>query len=251
MNKLLLATGAVFLSALAPAFAQSLPEKTGVNTAMGIGADYPTQVVDNLAYAPITVDRESLMREALARRPEYRQAQLTAEGKTERRFFVQLAGAGLDARAIELVSWPLKKKLGPLAYVIAGLRASRERRPLITASNGPASLAGELILIGNAIGFVFAVVSFALSVISFPLLLDRDVSMQTAIRTSLKPRARQSCNCLQAVSRTHAPIAAIEPVASASGMNLSGITRPSSGCCQRISASMPITRSVLAQTCGW
>jgi outer membrane protein len=53
--------------------------RVGLNTAMGIGADYPTQVVDNLAYAPITVDRESLMREALARRPEYRQAQLTAE----------------------------------------------------------------------------------------------------------------------------------------------------------------------------
>jgi putative membrane protein len=36
MNRLLLATGAVFLAVLAPAFAQSLPEKTGVNTAMGI-----------------------------------------------------------------------------------------------------------------------------------------------------------------------------------------------------------------------
>jgi outer membrane protein TolC len=53
--------------------------RVGLNTAMGIGADYPTQVIDNLAYAPFTVDRESLMREALARRPEYRQAQLTAE----------------------------------------------------------------------------------------------------------------------------------------------------------------------------
>jgi putative membrane protein len=37
MNKLLLfATGAVLLAALAPAGAQSLPEKTGVNAAMGI-----------------------------------------------------------------------------------------------------------------------------------------------------------------------------------------------------------------------
>jgi outer membrane protein len=53
--------------------------RVGLNTAMGIAADYPTQVVDNLAYVPITVDRESLVREALTRRPEYRQAQLTAE----------------------------------------------------------------------------------------------------------------------------------------------------------------------------
>jgi putative membrane protein len=36
MNKVLFVTGAVFLAALAPAVAQSLPEKTGVNTAMGI-----------------------------------------------------------------------------------------------------------------------------------------------------------------------------------------------------------------------
>ncbi len=53
--------------------------RVGLNTAMGIAASYPTQVVDNLAYVPITVDRESLLREALTRRPEYRQAQLSAE----------------------------------------------------------------------------------------------------------------------------------------------------------------------------
>ena len=53
--------------------------RVGLNTAMGIATEYPTQVIDNLAYAPVTVDRESLIREALARRPEYRQAQLTAE----------------------------------------------------------------------------------------------------------------------------------------------------------------------------
>jgi len=37
-------------------------------------------------------------------------------GVNEHRYFAQLAGAGLDARAIELVDWQLKKKLGPLAY---------------------------------------------------------------------------------------------------------------------------------------
>ena len=76
-------------------------------------------------------------------------AEFTANGKRERRYFAQLAGAGLDARAIELVSWSLKKKIGPLAYVAAGLKALTERRPLITASNRTTSLAGELILIGN------------------------------------------------------------------------------------------------------
>jgi len=46
-----------------------------------------------------------------------------AKGTTERRYFAQLAGAGLDARAIELVQWQLKKKIGPLAYIVAGLKA--------------------------------------------------------------------------------------------------------------------------------
>ena len=72
----------------------------------------------------------------------------TAAGK-QRRYFAQLAGAGLDARAIELVSWPLKKKIGPLAYVVAGLKALGERAPQITISDGRTSATGELVLLGN------------------------------------------------------------------------------------------------------
>ena len=44
-------------------------------------------------------------------------------GQTQSRYFAQLAGAGLDARAVELVHWPLKKRIGPLAYVWAGMTA--------------------------------------------------------------------------------------------------------------------------------
>ncbi|HZV20178.1 MAG TPA: DUF2189 domain-containing protein [Hyphomicrobiales bacterium] len=44
----------------------------------------------------------------------------------------------------------------------------------------------ELIFIGNAVGFLFALVSFAISVVSFPLLLDRDVSAPVAMVTSVK-----------------------------------------------------------------
>ena len=91
--------------------------------------------------------------EILRRRHETRLdlpcAEFTVNGQPQRRYFAQLAGAGLDARAIELVSWPLKKKVGPLAYVIAGLKAIREQRPVITATDGKSSFAGELVLIGN------------------------------------------------------------------------------------------------------
>jgi uncharacterized membrane protein len=48
----------------------------------------------------------------------------------------------------------------------------------------------QLILLGNAVGFVFAVVSFVFSVVSFPLLLDRDVGAAVAITTSLRAIAR-------------------------------------------------------------
>ncbi len=44
----------------------------------------------------------------------------------------------------------------------------------------------SLIVTGNAVGFLFALASFALSAVSFPLLLDRNVGMAAAIVTSLR-----------------------------------------------------------------
>ncbi len=67
----------------------------------------------------------------------------------ERRYFVQLAGAGLDARAVEGVSWALKQKTGPLAYIVAGLKALAQPAPRITVSDGQVNRVGELVLIGN------------------------------------------------------------------------------------------------------
>jgi uncharacterized membrane protein len=44
----------------------------------------------------------------------------------------------------------------------------------------------RLILFGNAAGFLFAVLVLSLTVVSFPLLLDRDVGPGVALRTSLR-----------------------------------------------------------------
>jgi uncharacterized membrane protein len=44
----------------------------------------------------------------------------------------------------------------------------------------------ELIVVGNAVGLLFAVLVFSLSVIAFPLLLDRHVGTAVAIATSVK-----------------------------------------------------------------
>jgi len=44
----------------------------------------------------------------------------------------------------------------------------------------------NLIVVGNAVGFVFAVVALTVSAISFPLLLDRDVGVAVALVTSIR-----------------------------------------------------------------
>jgi YegS/Rv2252/BmrU family lipid kinase len=67
----------------------------------------------------------------------------------QQRYFVQLAGAGMDARAIELVDWGHKKKIGPLAYLIAGLKALREQKLKIIVRAEGREVTGELVLIGN------------------------------------------------------------------------------------------------------
>ena len=76
-------------------------------------------------------------------------AEHASEGRTERRYFAQLAGAGLDSRAVELVDWGLKKRIGFLAYVVAGFKALGEELPVIETSNGQETATGQLVLIGN------------------------------------------------------------------------------------------------------
>lgn len=44
----------------------------------------------------------------------------------------------------------------------------------------------ELIIVGGGVGFLFALVVFTVSVVSFPLLLDRDVGVVTAVLTSVR-----------------------------------------------------------------
>ncbi|MEK7707171.1 MAG: diacylglycerol kinase family protein [Verrucomicrobiota bacterium] len=75
--------------------------------------------------------------------------EFSVNGMKQRRYFAQLAGAGLDARAIELVSWSHKKQIGPLAYILAGLKAVAGKLPQIKFSAGTNRTAGELVLVGN------------------------------------------------------------------------------------------------------
>ena len=79
-------------------------------------------------------------------------ADFLEDSKPVQRYFMQLAGAGLDARAIELVSWKLKTSAGPVAYLVAGFQALAEKQPQITArgdARPTETITGELALLGN------------------------------------------------------------------------------------------------------
>src|SRR5256712_7897869 len=69
-----------------------------LNIAMVINVDTPTQIVDNLVYQPITLDRQQLRSDSLRQRPEDRKAKLRAaaaeatERQTFRNFFPDVTG---------------------------------------------------------------------------------------------------------------------------------------------------------------
>jgi outer membrane protein len=50
--------------------------RVALNTAMGIPAETPTEVQDNLVFQAITLERDQLQAQALSQRPEYKQARL-------------------------------------------------------------------------------------------------------------------------------------------------------------------------------
>jgi uncharacterized membrane protein len=85
-----------------------------------------------------------------------------------------------------------------LAIFVAWLVAARTMYAQIMGGAEPASLgefarqilttpAGhQMIVVGNTVGFVFALLVLVISVVSFPMLVDRDVSAGTAVRTSVR-----------------------------------------------------------------
>jgi diacylglycerol kinase (ATP) len=89
---------------------------------------------------------------ALIERAEARMIDLAcAEANGARRYFAQLAGVGFDAAAVRCANWELKKRVGPLSYVWAGMQTLS--RPTVTVEvsvNGTGARGrGPAVLIGN------------------------------------------------------------------------------------------------------
>jgi diacylglycerol kinase (ATP) len=72
----------------------------------------------------------------------------TPEGAV-RRHYAQMAGAGVDARAVQAVDWNEKKRLRAIAYFNAGFRTLRTKRPKIRVQTDSQAWDVEQVLIGN------------------------------------------------------------------------------------------------------
>lgn len=113
---------------------------------------------------------------------------------------------GLDIsrkHAFDVLRFPSIRAIATLGVVLMGiyfawLFAAQAIYELYFGSAVPASIAEfasqvlttpsgwALIIVGSGAGFLFAVVVFTVSVVSFPLLLDRDVGVMTAVGTSVR-----------------------------------------------------------------
>jgi uncharacterized membrane protein len=88
--------------------------------------------------------------------------------------------------------------LGLIALFLVWLAAAWLIFDITLGPNGPADLGPflnavffttpgvEMIALGLAVGFCFALLAMMMSVVSFPLLVDRDVGLDTAVKTSFR-----------------------------------------------------------------
>jgi diacylglycerol kinase (ATP) len=71
-------------------------------------------------------------------------------GLANDQYFVQLAGVGLDAQAVADTDLELRRKVGPLSYILAAAEVITRPPPVLTvAADGSPSVEGCFVLIGN------------------------------------------------------------------------------------------------------
>jgi len=70
--------------------------------------------------------------------------------KANQKFFVQLAGVGLDAQVVKETSGQLKRNFGPLSYVISAVQIAARKPPRLFIRSEDASIdEGSFVLVGN------------------------------------------------------------------------------------------------------
>lgn len=63
--------------------------------------------------------------------------------------FVQLAGVGLDAQAVQETSQAFKRSFGPLSYLISAAQIASRPSPRLQVEAGGITLEGSFVLVGN------------------------------------------------------------------------------------------------------
>src|SRR5467141_99639 len=70
--------------------------------------------------------------------------------KANQKFFVQLAGVGLDAQVVKETSSQLKRNFGPLSYLISAAQIAARQPPRLSIQSEDASIEeGSFVLVGN------------------------------------------------------------------------------------------------------
>jgi diacylglycerol kinase (ATP) len=70
--------------------------------------------------------------------------------KANQKFFVQLAGVGLDAQVVKETSSQLKRNFGPLSYLISAAQIAARQPPRLFIQSDDASIEeGSFVLVGN------------------------------------------------------------------------------------------------------
>jgi diacylglycerol kinase (ATP) len=70
--------------------------------------------------------------------------------KANQKFFVQLAGVGLDAQVVKETSGQLKRNFGPLSYLISAAQIAARQPPKLFIQSEDASIdEGSFLLVGN------------------------------------------------------------------------------------------------------
>jgi YegS/Rv2252/BmrU family lipid kinase len=65
------------------------------------------------------------------------------------RYFVQLAGIGLDAQVVQETSPDLKRTIGPLSYLVSVAQVAARKPPRLVVEHKGGTLEGSFVLIGN------------------------------------------------------------------------------------------------------
>lgn len=70
-------------------------------------------------------------------------------GRANDRYFVQLAGVGLDAQVVQETTWKLKKSIGPLSYLVNAAQIASRKPPKLVVEWDGRSDSGSFVLVGN------------------------------------------------------------------------------------------------------